>query len=528
MRPSLASLCKYILLATVAACPVAGAQVPAKATLHIVLVLDGLRPDSITAQHTPNLHRLKTEGVAFTNSHAVFPTVTRVNATALGTGSYPSRNGIMGNSIYIPAVDSRRAFSNDDAQKLLRLEDKIVTAPGLAEALMAAGERYVAVSSGSTGSALLLSPNAPRGVGVVINGDFFPGEQVAFPKEASAEVLKRFGSAPKKGGATDAYDASVTWAARVLHDYVLPELKPRVVVHWMTEPDHIQHGRGVGAPESLKSIRHDDEQVGLLLAKLAALGLRERTNIMVVSDHGFGHTVHNVNVNDELMTAGLLPRDESDEVIVASSGQTIGVHVKNRDPKRIAAIVDFLQKQPWCSVIFTARGGGAPHEGAVPGTFSLDYVFLGGHERSPDIVFTFPWSSAQNRYGVPGTDYYNVSRGKTERVTVDTANHGGIGPWTVTNTMLAWGPDFKRGAVVRTPTSNVDVAPTLLHLLGLRSALAAMDGRPILEALAGGPDEEQVPLETRTVRVSRDGYSAVLQTSEVAGKRYIDKGWRLH
>ena len=35
------------------------------------------------------------------------------------------------------------------------------------------------------------------------------------------------------------------------------------------------------------------------------------------------------------------------------------------------------------------------------------------------------------------------------------------------------------------------------------------------------------PLETRTVRVSRDGYSAVLQTSEVAGKRYIDKGWRL-
>ena len=94
--------------------------------------------------------------------------------------------------------------------------------------------------------------------------------------------------------------------------------------------------------------------------------------------------------------------------------------------------------------------------------------------------------------------------------------------------MLAWGPDFKRNAVVRMPTSNVDVAPTLLHVLGLRSALAAMDGRPIFEALAGGPDEEQVPLETRTVRVSRDGYSAVLQTSEVAGKRYIDKGWRLH
>ena len=514
------------VLALVAALP-AGAQGPAKASLHVVLVLDGLRPDSITARDTPNLYRLKTEGVNFTNSHAVFPTVTRVNAAALATGSYPARNGIMGNSIYIPAIEPSRAFNNDDANMLLRMGDRIVTAPGLADALKAAGERYVAVSSGSTGSALLLSPNAPRGVGLVINGDFVPGEQVAFPRQAGAEVLKRFGPAPKKGGATDAYGASVTWAASVLHEYVLPELKPRVVVHWMTEPDHIQHGRGAGAPESLQAIRHDDDQVGLLLKKLEALGLRERTNIMVVSDHGFGHTVHNVNVNEELMAAGLLPREASDEVIVASSGQAVGVHVKNHDPGRITAIVEFLQEQSWCGVIFTAAGGGAPHAGSVPGTFSLDYVFLGGHERSPDIVFTFPWSSERNRHGVPGTDYNNVPRGKTEPVSVDTANHGGIGPWTVTNTMLAWGPDFKRGAVVRTPASNVDVAPTLLHLLGLRSAMGAMNGRPLLEALTEGPDEEQVPLEIRTVRVGRGSYSAVLQSSEVAGKRYIDKGWRL-
>ena len=76
-------------------------------------------------------------------------------------------------------------------------------------------------------------------MGLVINGDFVPGEQVAFPKKTSAEVLKRFGSAPKKGGATDAYDASVTGAARVLHEYGLPELKPRVVVHWMTKGWHL-------------------------------------------------------------------------------------------------------------------------------------------------------------------------------------------------------------------------------------------------------------------------------------------------
>jgi hypothetical protein len=518
---------RFIVLALIAALlPVAAlAQAPSRAALHIVLVVDGLRPDSINERDTPNLHRLKTEGVWFTNSHAVFPTVTRVNSTAIATGTYPARNGIMGNSIYVPAVDAKRAFTNDDAQKLLVLKDRIVTAPGLADALKAMNERYVAVSSGSTGSALLLAPNAPGGIGTVINGYFGDGI-VAYPKEAGAEILKRFGPPPKKGGAKDDYNESVTWAANVVEGYVLPELKPKVLVHWMTEPDHIQHGLGAGSPQAIASIRHDDDRIGTMLKKLESLGLRDRVNIMVVSDHGFGHTVHNVNVNEELRTAGLLPAEENGEVIVASSGQAIALHVKDRDRKRIAAIAEFLQKQPWCAVIFTARGKGAAHEGMAAGTFALEYAHLGGHERSPDLVFTFPWSSARNKHGVPGTDYNFVTTGSTGPASVDTANHGGIGPWTVANTMLAWGPDFKRGAVVRMPSSNVDVAPTLLHLLGRSGVLATLDGRPLLEAMAGGPDEEQVALEVRTVRVSNGAYSAVLQASDVAGKRYIDKGWR--
>ena len=39
-----------------------------------------MAPDSINAQDTPNLYRLRTEGVNFLNSRSVFPTVTRVNA----------------------------------------------------------------------------------------------------------------------------------------------------------------------------------------------------------------------------------------------------------------------------------------------------------------------------------------------------------------------------------------------------------------------------------------------------------------
>ena len=58
------------------------------------------------------------------------------------------------------------------------------------------------------------------------------------------------------------------------------------------------------------------------------------------------------------------------------------------------------------------------------------------------------------------------------------------------------------------------------------AAVSGMDGRVILEALANGPDEEQVAADTRSWRVQNGSYSAVLQTSESAGKRYIDKAWR--
>src|SRR5207342_3915507 len=93
------------------------------AALNLVFVMDGLRPDSVTAADTPNLHRLRSEGVWFENSHSVFPTVTRVNSTSLATGTYPSRHGIMGNSIYVPAVNATRAFTNDDFQPLLKLDE---------------------------------------------------------------------------------------------------------------------------------------------------------------------------------------------------------------------------------------------------------------------------------------------------------------------------------------------------------------------------------------------------------------------
>ena len=142
------------------------------ARLTLVFVVDGLRPDAITDADTPTLHRLRADGVSFAASHATFPTVTRVNAATLATGAHPRGHGILGNQMYVPAVEPRRAFSNDDWRNLAAVEratGAVVGARTLAERFAAAGGRLAAVSSGSTGSAYLLNPHARAGVGVLIS-----------------------------------------------------------------------------------------------------------------------------------------------------------------------------------------------------------------------------------------------------------------------------------------------------------------------------------------------------------------------
>ncbi len=515
----------------------AGSAAAGRATLNLVLVVDGLRPDAITPEDTPNLWRLRHEGVDFVNGHAVFPTVTRVNATAIATGTYPDRNGILGNRIYIRAVDPNFAFVNDNHRNLLRLDEVtgggMVLVKSLGEILAERGKRLAAVSSGSTGQVLLLNPRAPKGVGVLVNGYWEPGVRVAFPPEVNDTVLRRFGPAPARGGATASDDAAVAWTQGVLRDYVLPELKPEVIFNWITEPDHIQHGLGAGSPQARASIRAGDAEVGLLLQKLDALGLTATTNIMVVSDHGFSHSVFGVNLTAELIKAGLKARVDSDDVVIASSGQTMLLHVKDRDPVLIRRIAEFLKTQDWVGVLFTAGrsdGRAVPVEGSEPGTFALELIHLAHAERGPDIVVTFPWTSAPSPHGVRGTDHTETGR-TTGPLAGTQGNHGSMSPWTVRNTFIAWGVDFKRRATVRTPVSNVDIAPTLLTLLGLDHdpGLPRFDGRAIVEALADGPDEEQVPMQTTThfTATPDRAYRAAIQISEVGGQRYIDKSWRM-
>ena len=379
--------------------------------------------------------------------------------------------------MYVPAVDPGRAFDTGDYRNLLRLDHatggRLVLVRTLAERLQARGLRLAAVSSGSTGSAFLLNPRAPSGVGVLVNGYLDPGQTVAYPAAANAAILGTLGPAPVKGSA-DRYDAAVAWTQRVLREYVLPELRPDVVINWLTEPDHSQHHLGVGSPSAREALRNDDREIARVLTTLDDMGLTASTDVFVVSDHGFSTNTAGVDVARALIDAGLKASPDSRDVVLASSGQAVALHVEGHDAERIARIARFVQSCDWGGVVFTAGPTPGDPRGAVEGTFSLELIHAANGERGADLLFTFPWTSRPNAFGVPGTDLANVSGGAR----LYASDHGSMSPWNVRNTLLAWGVDFKKRATVRAPASTVDVTPTILALLGIAEGDRARWPRP--------------------------------------------------
>ena len=491
------------------------AQPSPPARTHLVIVVDGLRPDYVTADVMPRLFQLGQRGIVFTAHHAVFPTVTRVNASSFVTGAYPETHGLLGNEIYIPSVNPTGVLDTGDRANLeavARAEGQLLTAPTLGEILQRAGRTLLGVSSGSTGSAFLLNHTA--GSGAVIHSDY------TLPAALAPRVLAALGPTPPHATPNDAQNQ------RAIDAYLkfgLEQLRPDVTLMWLNDPDGTAHANGIGASLTRRSLTLIDGGIGRIEDTLRAQGRLDQTNIIVTSDHGF--STHTGTLKLDALVAPFVRRLEngSPDVIVAEGA----IHVRSSsDPARLQAIVSALQKSPDVGAIFTrprrlfspvsaTNGAAVPaatdFEGIVPGTLSFD-VARWNHARSADILVSANWTRDANDAGFPG---------KTTQE--GTAGHGTSSPYDIHNTLIAAGPSFREHATSEIPTGNVDLAPTLLELLGV-PAPQTMSGRVIREAFREGPAASSVRIERRseTVKSADGAYELTAQTSIVDGHRYLD------
>ena len=483
---------------------------------HIVLIVcDGLRPDSVTPDDMPTLYRLAHEGTFFAHHHPVYLSSTEVNGTAIATGAYPTHSGLMANNEYRPSVDLLKPFGTEELAAVRKMDEltggRYLRMPTIAETVGKAGFRTVV--AGTKGVALLHDrsrrPDAdPTKDSVVV----FQGLSLPDGLGHTLQQLKAF---PRLADPTKAANQRQdAWTTHTLIDHLWAGNIPAFTTLWLSEPDFAQHGSGPGSEVARAALHSDDDNIGSVLKAIETSDARDSTDVLVVSDHGFSTIERIVNVVEELTRAGFdamagfTSDPKQDQVLVVPNGGSFSLYVIGHGRDLIAGLVDFLQKSDFAGVIFTRRG--------LEGTFTLDSAHL-CTEDAPDILVSMRWNDHASATGMPG-----MLLSSTLKYGPGGGYHASLSRYDMHNTLIASGPDFKHGFVDELPTGNTDIAPTVLSILGIPPQ-KPMDGRVLFEAFAdsGAPPPA---IGTQTLRTSHQAWRQFLKVSRVGSTVYYDEG----
>jgi arylsulfatase A-like enzyme len=495
-------------------CASVKAVVPAKPEHHVVVVVwDGMRPDFVSEQNTPGLWKLAREGTTFRNHHAVYPSATMVNGTAMVTGVYPSTSGIIANHVYRPDIDPHHAVDVELAPVVTKGDElsseKYIAVPTIADLVERAGARSVIAAAKTVGLLLDRQVGAGRGAGAVPNRvTLFAGQ--CLPSATLAGLIEVLGPFPS------AHLQQDSWTTKALIDVLWKDGVPPLSILWLGEPDLTQHETAPGAPAALAAIKSADENLATVLAALDQRKARATTDVFVVSDHGFSTIRRSIDMRKILNDAGFAARTEfkgepkPGDIMLAGNGGSVLFYVIGHDATVTRRLVEFLQQSDFAGVIFTK----AP----MDGTFGLDQAQI-ETDRAPDVVMAFRWYDSKNQFGVPGMIDADWQRAAGK------GTHATLSRFDMHNTLIAAGPDFKRGQTNDLASGNVDLAPTILQILGIKPP-QKMDGRLLSEAMTVAmPSREPETKRIEAIKHFRSGrWRQSLQISRVGSTIYLDEG----
>jgi arylsulfatase A-like enzyme len=524
----------------------------------IIFVADGLRYGSVEPGNMPNMFKLKTEGVDFTNSHSLFPTITTVNASAIATGHYIGDTGDFGNTLH-----TGFAMQSAKGSTIAGLENNAVLAEMnqkfggnyLNEETLIARARAAGFSTAvigklgptriqdSTAAAdgsetLILDDDTGHDGGLGLPGWFSDGMKQAFVGPETPKI-----NVPNID--QEVYLMKAT--TRIVLPHFAKAGKPFALLFWSRDPDMSQHNTkdsigetvpGINGPSGKAGTRDADTTLGELLAALKAQGLDQNTDIFVTADHGFLTVSHESQTSPSAkngqLASGFLASDlgsalslpkinnsalgadaQKPDVIVAGNGGADLVYLPQKNARKLAgSIVKFLATQDYVAAIFVND-----RLGKIPGALSMSDLNLIGSAKTPVPSIYVSFKSVAGDCENPlqcavGTHDTALATGQ--------GSHGSLSRAETRNFMAAIGPDFKSGYADAAPISNADIAPTMAHIAGITlPAKGKLKGRVIREALAGGSD---VTAERKTIQSApaENGARTILNFQQVGEQRYFD------
>ncbi len=289
----------------------AAAQAPAPHNV-IIFVADGLRYGSVEPGNMPNMAQLKSQGVDFTNSHSLYPTVTTVNASAIATGHYIGDTGDFGNTLFVaqPMISlkgSTLGFLEKDTvldEMNQKFAGNYLGETSLIAAARAKGWQTAIV--GKEGPARIQDTTAASDGSETLTLDDATGSEggLGLPNWFTSNMRQAFvGAAAPKASLPDIEQE--VWLMKATTRIVLPHFKdtgkPFVLLFWSRDPDMSQHNTkdsvgemtpGINGPSGLAGTRNADTMLGELLAYLNATGLDKTTDVFLTADHGFTTISH--------------------------------------------------------------------------------------------------------------------------------------------------------------------------------------------------------------------------------------------
>ena len=273
----------------------------------VLITLDGLRRDQITAETTPNLVAFSRQAECFACYRTVFPSCTRVVSASIATGCFPARHELQGNSMVLAengVLVPHDAGRPDFLQHKRKVTGRSPAVPTLAERLSTIG-------------------------GAVVFSNVSPGAAYAHDPDGYGHVYHRAGSfGPERVPAAEADELRIQpdlAGDRMMTERFIREVlfggRPALGVLWLGDPDATQHNHPLGAAEYLEPLKQSDlraREVMEAVRTLRAAG--EGILLMIGSDHGHQTATEVIDIEHDLVAAGLKDSEISRDIVVSSNG----------------------------------------------------------------------------------------------------------------------------------------------------------------------------------------------------------------
>ena len=371
----------------------ASAEENPRATV-ILVSIDGFRWDFRDFANTPTLDSLAAAGVTAEQLIPPFPTATFPSHYTMLTGLHPERHGIVSNTMYDPEWDA-----------WFRTRD----------------------------------------VSETQNGRWWGGEPIWITLQRQGGIAATFfwpGTDADVGGTRPrhwtSFDISIPHERRVRQvldwlDY--PDAKrPDLITLYFGIVDRIAHDFAIGSPELADTIERVDRSLGILADGIAARGLANRVNLVIVSDHGMAP-----RSRDRVVFI-----DDYIDVTRANAIDWGPVWTARPDPADLDAIYNML-------------ASAHPHLAVYRRETLPDRWHFSEHRRIPPIV-----AVADEGWFIATRSFYErdpaAFEGNMHGYDNALESMGGL--------FIASGPAFANGRVVP-PFQNVHIYELLCHLLGI-------------------------------------------------------------